>query len=177
MADTIKEEKVTLNVGGRRFKTFRQTLIKHPNTMLGRMFADDQVMKRPKVPFFDRSSDLFESILSYYRTGILIKPDNVPHEVWKEELDFWGLPYTQPEPDSRDILSSICHFMEEFVTLAKEGNLRGPPGNDGRTGPPGIPGPMGPRGPPGPGHNFPPIVGDPPLFFPRVVGQANHPDN
>lgn len=173
-----QEKHITLNVGGRRFKTFRSTLTKHPNTMLGRMFADNQQMKHEKVPFFDRSSDLFESILSFYRSGLLIKPDNVPHEIWKDELDFWGLPYTEPEPDSKDILSTISHWMEEFLTLAKEGKLRGPPGNDGRPGPmgpPGIAGPRGMMGPPGPRNPQHPFIGDPPLYFPPIHDNSNGP--
>ena len=149
MAEVKQEDRITLNVGGRRFKTFRSTLAKYPETLLGRMVAPDQQIKHSKIPFFDRSSDLFDAILNFYRTSLLIKPDPVPHEIWKGELEFWGLPYDQPEPDSRDMLSSLSHFMEEFLTLAKEGKLQGPPGGpgkDGSAGPPGLPGPRGPRG-------------------------------
>ncbi len=166
--DKSQEERVTLNVGGRRFKTYRGTLTKYPKTMLGRMFADDQKMKREKVPFFDRSSVLFDAILTFYRSGFLIKPDNVPHEIWKDEVEFWGLPYTEPEHDMKDTLSTICHFMEEFITLAKEGKLRGPMGPQG---------PPGPRGPISPSNPRSPFIGDPPNFFPRVHDGSNDPHN
>lgn len=166
---TTTQERVTLNVGGRRFKTFKETLTKYPETMLGRMFAKDQQMKRDKIPFFDRSSVLFDAILTFYRTGYLIKPDNVPREIWKDEVEFWGLPYTEPEHDTKDTLSTICHFMEEFLNLAKEGKLQGPPGPRGNDGMPGM------RGPPGPPNPRSPFIGDPPNFFPRTIDSSNGP--
>jgi hypothetical protein len=102
--DSDKEEQrqldrqVTLNVGGRTFKTFqlhlpaacfsmlhciggnpdvfpspppRSTLQQYPDTLLGAMFSErNQALVRHSTEyFFDRNGDLFASILDFYRHG------------------------------------------------------------------------------------------------------------
>lgn len=92
------DRQVTLNVGGRTFKTFqlhlpqpasqccialrvnpdvspspppRSTLQQYPDTLLGAMFSErNQALVRHSTEyFFDRNGDLFASILDFYRHG------------------------------------------------------------------------------------------------------------
>uniref|UniRef100_H2ZDH7 A-type voltage-gated potassium channel KCND1 n=1 Tax=Ciona savignyi TaxID=51511 RepID=H2ZDH7_CIOSA len=59
---------ITLNISGRRFQTWKNTLEKFPDTMLGsqekEFFYDDEM----KEYFFDRDPEIFRHILSFYRT-------------------------------------------------------------------------------------------------------------
>lgn len=94
---------VTLNVGGTKFTTTRETLAKHPDTTLSL-----EVLTADKF-FFDRSGILFENILNYYRTGILEAPANVSKRVWDNEVAYWKLPNTSP------IYSDITHNHRNIV--------------------------------------------------------------
>jgi len=97
--DYIKNqnERVRINVGGRVFETYTSTLRKYPNTLLGTMFhpRNRELLKQSEDTkediFFDRNPRAFEAILDFYRTGRLIKPDNVPLALLKEELKFFQL--------------------------------------------------------------------------------------
>lgn len=93
---------IILDVGGKRFKTYRSTLTKYPETMLGKMFSDDSKFKVDVIPFFDRSSKLFDAILNFYRIGILVKPPQVSRYIWQEEIKFWGLPEGISKSDEED---------------------------------------------------------------------------
>lgn len=85
-----------LNVGGKLFTTYRSTLTKYPDTFLGTMYSQDN-FKVDEVQFFDRSPELFEYILAFYRTDILCKPEHIPDELWSNELKFWLIPVKTQE--------------------------------------------------------------------------------
>lgn len=114
MAEQQEDQHVTLNIGGKHFTTYRTTLTKYPQTLLGRMFADDQKLGHQKIPFFDRSDLLFDAILNFYRTDLLIKPDNIPKEVWQAELGFWGLPEEESSPDLKDEMASMKEDVKKI---------------------------------------------------------------
>jgi potassium voltage-gated channel Shal-related subfamily D protein 2 len=69
--DHVSDEKLIINISGRRFETWRNTLEKFPETLLGSnekdFFYDEETMEY----FFDRDPDLFRYILTFYRTGKL----------------------------------------------------------------------------------------------------------
>ncbi|RUP48587.1 BTB/POZ protein [Jimgerdemannia flammicorona] len=66
-------DRVVLNVGGRRFVTFLSTLRQFPDTVLGTMFAEDNMPMAktvdPQEYFFDRNGDVFAVIIEFYRNG------------------------------------------------------------------------------------------------------------
>jgi len=70
-ADLIKDEWITLNVGGKLFNTTRTTLIREPDSFFGRMFSlefqDWTHRKQSGAIAIDRSSRYFEVILDYLR--------------------------------------------------------------------------------------------------------------
>ena len=69
------ENRITLNVGGIRFETYKATLKKIPATRLSRLTEAlanyDPVLNEF---FFDRHPGVFAQILNYYRTGKLHYP-------------------------------------------------------------------------------------------------------
>ena len=93
------ENRITLNVGGIRFETYKATLKKIPATRLSRLTEAlanyDPVLNEY---FFDRHPGVFAQILNYYRTGKLHYPTDVCGPLFEEELEFWGLDSNQVEP-------------------------------------------------------------------------------
>lgn len=89
-------EKVILNVGGRRFETYVQTLTRLPESLLGVMFAErNKTIRRADSNgeyFFDRDPDTFAVILNYYRVGKITLPPGCSRHVIEEELDYFQIP-------------------------------------------------------------------------------------
>ncbi|ESO91403.1 hypothetical protein LOTGIDRAFT_105753 [Lottia gigantea] len=85
------DEKLFFNVSGRKFETWRTTLEKYPDTLLGsnerEFFYDEEI----KEYFFDRDPDIFRHILNYYRTGKLHYPKHECISAYDEELAFFGI--------------------------------------------------------------------------------------
>ena len=88
---------VSINVGGKRFTTTFSTLIKEPNSMLARMFSQEDGHLCPSdqdasgAYLIDRSSQYFEPILNYLRHGQLIYDNNLRPEGILEEAKFFGI--------------------------------------------------------------------------------------
>ena len=70
-----EDEKIVINVSGRRFETWQNTLEKYPDTLLGSNEKDFFFDELLKEYFFDRDPEVFRHILNYYRC----KPDFLPH--------------------------------------------------------------------------------------------------
>lgn len=86
-----EDEKFVINVSGRRFETWRNTVEKYPDTLLGsneREFFYDEDCREY---FFDRDPDIFRHILNYYRTGKLHYPKHECLMSYDEELAFFGI--------------------------------------------------------------------------------------
>ena len=97
--DCDQHNRVTLNVGGIRYKVYKSTLRKIPATRLSRLtelLANYDHARREY--FFDRHPGVFAQVLNYYRTGKLHYPTNVCGPLFEEELEFWGLDANQVEP-------------------------------------------------------------------------------
>ncbi|VDO92838.1 unnamed protein product [Soboliphyme baturini] len=110
----IPDEKLRINVSGRRFETWKTTLEKYPETLLGsqerEFFYDDEA----KEYFFDRDPDIFRHILTFYRTGKLHFPKNECLLAYDEELTFFGI--------MADLISDCCY--EEYKDKKRENKER-----------------------------------------------------
>ena len=85
-------DKITINIGGQKFTTYRSTLQNIPNTRLARLSEQDMSYDRASNEFFfDRNPRCFESILDFYRTGNLHFMHCLCGPSIKQELDFWQL--------------------------------------------------------------------------------------
>jgi len=86
------DAKVIFNVGGRRFVTWKNTLKRFPETLLG---SEERVArfydKDKKEYFIDRDPHLFRYILNYYRCGKLHRSFEDCNASFEEELHFYGI--------------------------------------------------------------------------------------
>ena len=85
------DPKVTINVGGRKFVTYKTTLQRFPHTLLG----CDETAKRYYDAkrgeyFIDRDPHIFRYVLNYYRSGILHRSLEDCNTSFEEELSFYG---------------------------------------------------------------------------------------
>ncbi|XP_074498135.1 A-type voltage-gated potassium channel KCND3-like isoform X2 [Sebastes fasciatus] len=105
-----KDELIILNVSGRRFQTWRTTLDRYPDTLLGSSEKDYFYNEEIKEYFFDRDPEAFRSILNFYRTGKLHYPRQECISAYDEELIFFGI---IPE-----IIGDCCY--EEYKDRKRE---------------------------------------------------------
>lgn len=86
-----EDEKLIINISGHRFETWRNTLEKYPDTLLGSNEREFFFDEESKEYFFDRDPDIFRHILNYYRTGKLHFPRHECLTSYDEELTFFGV--------------------------------------------------------------------------------------
>lgn len=86
-----EDEKLIINISGHRFETWRNTLEKYPDTLLGSNEREFFFEEDTKEYFFDRDPDIFRHILNYYRTGKLHYPRHECLTSYDEELTFFGV--------------------------------------------------------------------------------------
>uniref|UniRef100_A0A3B4X1V2 BTB domain-containing protein n=1 Tax=Seriola lalandi dorsalis TaxID=1841481 RepID=A0A3B4X1V2_SERLL len=72
---------IVLNVSGTKFQTWRDTLERYPDTLLGSSERDFFFHEDSKEYFFDRDPDIFRHILNFYRTGKL----HYPRQEWRQD--------------------------------------------------------------------------------------------
>ena len=88
-----KHQRAVINVSGLKFETKVRTLERFPSTLLGdpvkRLRYFDHCRNEY---FFDRNRAAFENILYYYQSnGRLRRPNNIPVEIFIEELRFYEI--------------------------------------------------------------------------------------
>uniref|UniRef100_A0AAQ6IE87 BTB domain-containing protein n=1 Tax=Anabas testudineus TaxID=64144 RepID=A0AAQ6IE87_ANATE len=106
----MPDELIVLNVSGRRFQTWRNTLDRYPDTLLGSSEKEFFYNEETKEYFFDRDPDVFRSVLNFYRTGKLHYPRYECISSYDEELAFFGI---VPE-----IIGDCCY--EEYKDRKRE---------------------------------------------------------
>jgi hypothetical protein len=83
------DEKLVLDVGGKKFGVWKSTLTKWPNTLLGKMFSQENIpIKKQKDGsyFFDQNAERFEYVLEFHRSGIFPEPSSIYTQKYKQEL-------------------------------------------------------------------------------------------
>ena len=86
-------DRFVINVSGLKFETHVQTLEQYPETLLGSETKRCKYYdKDRKEYFFDRNRPAFDAILFYYQSGgKLLRPANVPMDVFADEIRFYEL--------------------------------------------------------------------------------------
>lgn len=105
------DTRIKINVSGQRFETWKNTLEKFPDSLLGsdeREYFYDQTTDEY---FFDRDPDLFRYILTYYRTGKVHYPKRACPDEFEQELAFFGLV-------AADAMGDCCY--EEYKDRKKD---------------------------------------------------------
>ena len=98
--------RVVINVSGAIFEVSESKLLHFPQSLLGCPQKRSKYFDSQREEyFFDRHRQAFEGILFYYQNeGRLVYPDNVPSEVFDEEVKFFMLPV---EPNSCEKLERV----------------------------------------------------------------------
>ncbi|CAH1801825.1 unnamed protein product [Owenia fusiformis] len=113
----VTPQTMVLNIGGSLHEVTRSTLLRFPKTKLARLDESSPHFRAHKGDYyFDRSPEMFSSILNYYRTGALHLPNRLCGLAFQEELDFWGI-------EEQDIASCCWGSFKEShcVKSALEG--------------------------------------------------------
>ncbi|XP_037616919.1 potassium voltage-gated channel subfamily D member 2-like isoform X1 [Sebastes umbrosus] len=105
---------LVLNVSGTKFQTWRETLERYPDTLLGSTERDFFFHEETNEFFFDRDPDIFRHVLNFYRTGRLHFPRTECISAYDEELAFFGI---IPE-----IIGDCCY--EEYKDRRRENQER-----------------------------------------------------
>ncbi|KAM3859215.1 A-type voltage-gated potassium channel KCND2 [Diretmus argenteus] len=109
-----QEGLIVLNVSGTKFQTWRNTLERYPDTLLGSTERDFFFHEESNEYFFDRDPDIFRHVLNFYRTGKLHYPRQECIAAYDEELAFFGI---IPE-----IIGDCCY--EEYKDRRRENQER-----------------------------------------------------
>ncbi|XP_025022712.1 potassium voltage-gated channel subfamily D member 1 [Python bivittatus] len=104
------DEILVVNVSGKRFQTWKNTLDRYPDTLLGSSEKEFFYDEDSKEYFFDRDPEMFRHILNFYRTGRLHYPRQECIQAFDEELSFYGI---IPE-----LIGDCC--LEEYRDRKKE---------------------------------------------------------
>lgn len=108
------DEKVKINISGQIFETWRHTLEKYPDTLLGSNEKEFFYDEDSRQYFFDRDPELFRHILNYYRTGKLHYPRHECIMAYDEEIAFFGI--------MPDIIGDCCY--EDYRDRKRENSER-----------------------------------------------------
>ena len=86
-------ERVVVNVSGLKFETLSETLEQYPTSLLGDVRKREAYYDEIRNEyFFDRNRPAFDAILFYYQSGgKLLRPPNVPMDVFADEIRFYEL--------------------------------------------------------------------------------------
>lgn len=117
----IIDKRVTINVGGVRFETYKETLKLISESRLANLSpTNSDYDSIRKEYFFDRDPNSFLAIINYYRTGKLHAPLDVCGNLFHEELTFWGIGERSIQPccwttfsHKRDCDEILKKVMEE----------------------------------------------------------------
>ncbi|KAI6217979.1 BTB domain-containing protein [Aphelenchoides fujianensis] len=112
--DHVSDEKIIINVSGRRFETWKNTLEKFPETLLGSSEKEFFYDEDDGTYFFDRDPDLFRYVLTFYRTGKLHYPKHECLVAYDEELAFFGI--------MPDLIADCCY--ESYKDVKRENQER-----------------------------------------------------
>ncbi|KAJ3597958.1 hypothetical protein NHX12_001473 [Muraenolepis orangiensis] len=102
---------LVVNVGGCRYLLSQDLLASHPETRLGRLARSgpdsalelcDDADLLGKEFFFDRSSQTFQYVMNYYRTGHLHVREDLCVVSFLQEIQYWGIEEVLIGPCCRD---------------------------------------------------------------------------
>lgn len=90
-------EIVKFNVGGKKFQTRKDTILKQPDSLLGRIIDSDRIDLNEEL-FFDRNAKYFPFILDYLRFQEINykRFSKVELKELKEEVDYYEVYFINP---------------------------------------------------------------------------------
>lgn len=123
-----EEDRIVLNIGGRKFEMLRSTLQNYPDTLLGTMFHPRNRSLLRTVPgttnefFLDRDAEMAALILNFYRTGRVFVPPLCSLEAIKSEMDYFQIPrsFLRHEPQGEVLVLVIIQQTSRFGGFVQE---------------------------------------------------------
>ena len=118
-------KRVRLNISGRVYETYLETLNRYPCTLLGNALRRTEYFNaKDNVYFLDRSPVAFDAILFFYQSnGCLIRPNFMRMELFEEECIFYDLGEqvikSMKEREGYDCCESIPKPIEAKTKLQK----------------------------------------------------------
>lgn len=119
-------KRILIHISGATYETYESTLDQFPETFLGSKNGRTSIYDPVKnALILDRNRRVFDSILFFYQSnGILAKPDDIPENLFNEELKFYGIEAEkEEEPDHKEI--SISDSCDDAASRSCEGRFRG----------------------------------------------------
>jgi hypothetical protein len=87
-----KCEGIDVNVSGKCFSISLQNLKKYPKSLLSDAKKRERYFDSKKTEyFFDHNRIVAESVCLFYQYGHLVKPPNIPEQLFADELLFFGI--------------------------------------------------------------------------------------
>jgi len=109
-SESVAEDRVRLNVSGRRFEAFARSFSRFPDTLLGseelNYFYDEPTGEY----FFDRNPEVFRRVLAYYRSGRLHFPRDECVAEFNDELAFFGIRPTEAVPECCAVSTAFTYY-------------------------------------------------------------------
>lgn len=107
-------ERITINVSGQVYEIWKDTLERHPDTLLGNPQKRAKYFDRGRQEyFFDRHRPSFDAIFFYYQSGgRLRRPDSIPDDIFLSEIEFFEL-----EKDQIANYKKCEGYVEEKIVL------------------------------------------------------------
>lgn len=132
-AQTVPSDTITIDVGGKIYKTTRTTILSRgPETMLGAFVRNAR--DETTVFFVDHDRYLFRWILVWYHTGVVAKSTEVgvSRQIWDATLGFYGIGVKRLEllPSTLQFLQFLAeHYTEAntFTFVENKGFIDGVP--------------------------------------------------
>lgn len=121
-----KDEIIDLNIGGTcLISTLRTTLVKYPDTPLGKMFSGKyKLHKHNGRVFLDRDGETFLRLLQYLRNGTIPKFESEPEKnAFMEELDFWQIPHDNLPSQMKSPFSFDEQWCAETLRIESGGKV------------------------------------------------------
>jgi hypothetical protein len=114
-------DRIVINVSGKYYETWRTTLERHPDTLLGDPHKRQKYYDKDKDEyFFDRHRPTFDAIFQYYLYGQrLQRPPIVPDDIFLSEVNFFEI-----EKDVVDEYRAEEGYTPDKIVLPEKGFQR-----------------------------------------------------
>ena len=86
--ESSENRKIVINISGQLFVTTSKTLLKYPETRLGKLASQEAMVLEH---FFETDAEIFKEILKFYRKNSLHRPKYVCFSDFEEDLKFWQI--------------------------------------------------------------------------------------
>lgn len=110
-----EQTRIRINVRGKKYETFKSTLDRYPDTLLGSDGGRDRFYDDiNKELCFNRDPNSFDAILFFYQSGgILARPSSVEEELFDDEVKFFHL-FNESSVEVNESLGSIPDELLSF---------------------------------------------------------------